>query len=286
MTDVYLAMAGMILLCVPVFFFAARWARSRSKRATVVAVLCVLGGFGVWALVIRNQLWLTRVVPHPALVVTSNWIPLFSAALAGLAWARGSGTRLRRALPVFALAGTALFSLLEPVVLRAESNGDFWVYGVCMQSSQSTCSAACAATLLAWHGLPATEREMVRLCLTTRRGTSILGMYHGLGAATVGTDWRVVSVEPTLDALKEAVADGPVAITVGLPRFGDVDPRYENHWGWQRGKTHTVVLFQFLENGLIDVGDPSIGRELWSVKALKTLWRDDALQLVRARHAD
>jgi hypothetical protein len=77
-----------------------------------------------------------------------------------------------------------------------------------------------------------------------------------------------------------SVADDPVILFVGLRRGQRADPRYAREWGWTPGLRHTVVLFGFTDDGRIEIGDPSVGREKWSVEALDVLWDGRGLRLV------
>ncbi len=65
----------------------------------------------------------------------------------------------------------------------------------------------------------------------------------------------------------------PVILYVKLSQqVPEEDPRYSRDWGWRVGVPHTVVLFRFAGNDLIDMGDPGVGREFWDTQALKDLW--------------
>jgi hypothetical protein len=43
---------------------------------------------------------------------------------------------------------------------------------------------------------------------------------------------------------------------------------------------HTVVLFGVTSDGKVDIGDPSVGRELWDVADLNVLWQGNGFRLV------
>jgi len=163
-----------------------------------------------------------------------------------------------------------------------------WSDVVCPQTTDATCSAASATTLLHTVGIAASESEIARLCLTRREGTTMLGAYRGLRRKTEGTPFYVRVLTGTdLRALWQIVGDGgPVLLSVGIDYWqrGHIDPRYESLWGWTPGKRHAIVLFGFLPDGKLDIGDPSIGREQWKSEALSILWHGDALQIVPRRH--
>ena len=60
-----------------------------------------------------------------------------------------------------------------------------------------------------------------------------------------------------------------------------VDPIYTERYSWTPGKLHSVVLYGFAENDRVNIGDPSIGLEQWTVEDLRVLYRGTGLRLVR-----
>ena len=53
------------------------------------------------------------------------------------------------------------------------------------------------------------------------------------------------------------------------------------NWGWTPGMAHSVVFFRTLPNNLVEIGDPSVGREHWGMDGIETLWHGDAMRLVK-----
>jgi len=153
-----------------------------------------------------------------------------------------------------------------------------WKNGVCLQSSEASCSAAAAATLLTLHGIAATEEEMAGLCLTTDAGTSLQGVYRGLRIKTAGTKWRVAPIAGGFDRLHDE--DTPALLSVGLGRWQSADVRYSRDWGWAPGTLHSVVLMGFVMNEKVNIADPKVGREQWLVQGLTVLWKGEGLRLV------
>lgn len=47
---------------------------------------------------------------------------------------------------------------------------------------------------------------------------------------------------------------------------------------------HSVVPFRQVTADRVEIGDPSVGREQWSLDDLRIVWRDDAIRLVRNEH--
>jgi hypothetical protein len=120
---------------------------------------------------------------------------------------------------------------------------------------------------------------MMRLCLTHRRATGQLGLYRGLKLKTRDTTWDVEPFTGTPADLQES-AQFPVLLLVKLIPGQNVDPRYQQQWGWEPGQGHAVVVFSF-DGQQADMGDPSLGREFWSRRDLEILWQGQGLRLVR-----
>jgi len=150
-----------------------------------------------------------------------------------------------------------------------------WKDRVCRQTSDASCSAAAAATMLRANGIEATEAEMARHCLTRAGGTPMLGLYRGLKLKTARTGLTVRALRGDLAALR--AHGGPVILSVRLDPGQWTDPRYERLWGWAPGVAHTVVFFGFDASGEAEIGDPSVGREHWSVRDLEVLWHGQGL---------
>lgn len=98
--------------------------------------------------------------------------------LAGLLHGRySSQARFRRIAGRWFFPGVLVLGLLvpyaKPIVLapRWGQFQDLRSEGICLQTSESSCGPACAATLLWQFGKAATEKEIARECFTCRTGT-------------------------------------------------------------------------------------------------------------------
>lgn len=283
MNDLYVAITIVGLVSLGAGLLAA-YAGSRVSRgkATLLCVL-VVGLIVAHVLWVSDRPWVARVLPFSNVIVLGSALPPLVAGLAGLAWRLIPGNVARRGFLLAALIGACGFRALGPVfVSPMPETNDRWRHGVCLQTSPATCSPAAAATLLRAHGIPATEGEMAGLCLTRERGTAAHGLYRGLKLKTAGTPWDV-EVFHTDPAGLRAMSPGAAILTVRLDRNPGIDPRYEQLWGWLPGVRHTVVLFEFTDDGKVEMGDPSIGRERWSANDLRVLWHGEAMRLVRRR---
>lgn len=86
------------------------------------------------------------------------------------------------------------FIVFQPTIVDIPLCQDIREDGIVMQSTETTCGPASAATLLSINGVHATEQEMAKYCLTdSARGTRWLGIYRGLKLKTRGTDLEVVA---------------------------------------------------------------------------------------------
>jgi hypothetical protein len=286
-TDLYLGLAVVVLVSVSLFVGAARLGRRLSPRAATTLAVPVAGFLLAWALWLDDGLWLARVLPVSNLVVVGDTLPPAAALLAGLAWRAVPGSAGRKSLllvPLLLLSLYRAFGFLfaAPPLLLA----DRWNSGVCLQTSQASCGAAAAATMLKSYGIDATESEMARLCLTREAGTSLHGLYRGLKLKTADTPWAVEPFHTDAAGLRRmrAAQDGPMLLCVRLERGADTDPRYAVDWGWTPGVNHTVVVYRFTTNHngeeRIEIGDPAVGREFWDADALRVLWHGEGLRLV------
>jgi hypothetical protein len=282
MADIYWGFAVIGLLAAGVFAFSF-WLTSRLSRAVCdgIALLVVVGIF-TYIRFLWYQPRLTTILPFANLVVLGNWFPISAGALGGLAWHRVPGRRVRKGLFVGALTGASIYSVFHPVLGMNPECRDEWMRDVCLQTTPSTCSPACAATLLRMHGISATEPEMAELCLT-RRGTTWMGLYRGLKLKTAGTAWDVEAISCDADDLLRA-KQTPLILSVGLPLVGrDEEHAGLDDWGWKEGIGHSVILTRHCRNGRVMMVDPTpgVGNEEWTREDVKRLFRGTALRLVK-----
>lgn len=172
MLDVYIGLLVVLIASVAIFVVAARLPRVSSRRQGQLLAASCMAGTALYALFLRDSALMVRWLPFSNLIVIGNWYPIAAAAIAGLAWRHSTGRWLRRSWPVMALGAVALFAAIHPLLGTTPDCDDRWdEQGVCRQTTPFTCTAACAATMLKMHGIPANEQEMAQLCFT-RRGTT------------------------------------------------------------------------------------------------------------------
>jgi len=278
--DLYGGLAVIGLLAGWLFWLGLLVGRRVSRRTATLLVLPGLAAIALHSFVLLDEPRLAWLLPVSNLVVVGNWTPLAVGWEAGLAWRHIPKPVWRKLLFVVPLLVVAAWHGYGWLLGAPPACSDFEADGVVLQTSPATCSAASAATLLRAHGIVATEREMARLCLTRSWGTTRLGLYRGLKRKTAGTPYDVEVFQWTLDELR-ARPPGPVILHVVLERGATSDKRYVRDWGWEVGRPHAVILFRFLPNDLVEMGDPSIGREPWHVDSLRVLWHGDGMRLVK-----
>jgi hypothetical protein len=281
MTDLILGAALITLLSVGFGVASARIAARLSSKAMNLYLVALIVATIAFCVVLRGRLPMARLLPWSNVIVVGEWVPIGIGGLIGGVLVKGGIPRWRRLLLAFGLATLGIYALTQPFLDSPPRSMDRWSKeGVCLQSSAASCSACAAATLLRSAGIESSETEMIPLCLTGTTGTPTLGMYRGLKLKTRHTPWSVSVFSANVDQLFEQDC-WPVLLPVVLPRGAKVDPRYQQEWGWTPGLGHVVVVYGRVGNDRIDVGDPSIGREHWTVEDLRVLWPGYGMRLVR-----
>jgi hypothetical protein len=230
--DVVTGVLIMFGLSLVLFWCGAAVARKARPAVMRCAVVTTLAGVLVFAFAFHGKLVMARFLPLANAIVLGNWLPLGAAFLAGIvACERAVGQWRRTALAVvlLTLGWQTVFSNFPAP--KITSRGQF-ADGVSLQTSPVSCSPCCAVTLLGCCGIEASEREMAELCLTGRRGTSLLGLYRGLKLKTGQTDWDVEVVRCTAEELRRPDSC-PLIASVRLERgaapFCSVAPRSAAH---------------------------------------------------------
>lgn len=289
MEDVTLAIVFMSMMSIGVFFAVRRLllkAPALLLDSLAVAVVLLIG---VYVRLVWGQLWIVKWIPLASVIVLSNWFPLSLGALAGILWVRTKSQTMLRRLPAqMLLIAGAIWSevyVIPHTPPRCESE---WIestplfpFRICRQTTPYTCSAAAAATVLAALGVETSEEEMAALCLTGK-GTTWLGLYHGLTVRLRSTGYRAEFFECGIDELDEVVAEYPALLCCELTN--DIDeqfPEYRNTDGWLPGIAHSTVLFACVDAQFV-IGDPSQpSPELWTAEDIANLWTGRGLRIVR-----
>ena len=280
MVDLYLSLGIMISLC-GLAGFAGANLQKRAGRAVVFSTeLLVCLATAAYLQYLWDRPLLSRLLPFSSTVILGNWLPVVGSFFLGVYLKTERITQLRRVVLATVMVGISGYSLAKPMLgqppscvpSRNNSTLDF-------QTTNQTCSAACAASLLRMHGISASEDELARMCLT-RRGTHWLGVYRGLKLKTANTNWDVVveEVNPK-DLFGSNTNFGILAMSFQAPGEDQVvDPE----WGFESNVGHTVLVLQSRAINSIDVFDPSpeYGHETWSTDVVASVKQSILLRLV------
>jgi hypothetical protein len=259
--------------------------RSRLARIlALVLLLAIAGGLLVerrpdWA-------WSAMLLRSPDLVFFTNLSLEGVTVLVALLWRSLKGPARWRAAALTPLAlGAAVWSYAWYVApLPSGLRGTADARGLCTQTTQDSCCAAAAVTLLHHAGIRATEAEMAALCVTRAgHGTPPLGLYRGLSikAAGRGKSPRLVMARSPGEL---AGLGGPAIVSIGLAGNAPAAVAARmREYGWVPGLRHAVVILRADPAGKwLDVADPSYGLERWPIRRaedLDYLWDGRALVL-------
>lgn len=281
MSDLIVSLSAMGALCLAALVGGASL-QTRARRGIVnlslVAVCALMAVYFGW---IWDRPIVSRLFPFSSAIILGNWLPVIGSFLAGICLRT---TRVhvvrRRALSAATsmLCGySLLFPLLgsRPLCMPTEPLG-----ALEYQTTDQTCSAACAASLLRMHGIDATERELAELCLT-RKGTHWLGVYRGLKLKTAGTEWTVVAEEIPSEYLRRGPMPlGVLSLTFGI---GALERSAESGFGTDVG--HSVVSLgqSFGESLVVFDPAPDYGIETWNEEMRRDIKGGILLRLVSKR---
>ncbi|MEZ6088359.1 MAG: cysteine peptidase family C39 domain-containing protein [Pirellulaceae bacterium] len=235
---------------------------------------------------LAHRLFWTQWLPESsAIIVWANATPLFLAAAYGISFRLNQPSQTRQRVFAACVGMMAVAATIAPIVrpytrpIADMEETPNWVDGVCLQTHESTCGPAAAATLLRCYQFFTTEASMNAVCLTGADGTSSLGIYRGL--YNVG-DPRGYQPRVVCGSFDHFVQYGQFPSIV-MVRFSE-PPR-----DWRQslitrvsrrgGQGHAIVVFGVNENGTLDVGDPATGRCQWNVERLRQSWDGEAIYL-------
>jgi hypothetical protein len=282
MTDLAVGYAALAAGSAALFVLSARASRRLPPRAVDGATLLAVAGLLLYIRYVWYHPLLAEWLPFSNLIVVGNWLPLFSAMIAGLVWRRTADHPHRRRLTMLGLVGCGALAAIFPLLGTTPKCGHRWDgLETCLQTTNYTCSAACAATLLKRHGIDATEQEMAELCLT-RRGTSWQGLYRGLKLKTASTPWDVQVFQCSADEVPRWQGS-PLILSVGLAAGEPANSEFTREFGWKPGVNHSVVLEKFQFGGQAIISDPTqeMSREHWDRDTLHLLHRGTVVRLVK-----
>jgi hypothetical protein len=282
MTDIYCGMSLMVLLAAACFVATRRAVRSVPRPLCDLLAVVIVAAICAHIRWLWDDIRLARWLPYSNLIVVGNlYLPL-AGILAGLAWRRIESSSARRWIALLLLLTSSLYATMRPVMglpPRCEQQWEDTINGrFHFQTTDSTCSAAAAATLLSLYNISADEQEMAELCLT-RDGTTWKGLFRGLLLKTRTSPWNVEVFHSSVEELLKT-DDLPVVLCTRLHLDHPSAKQYEREWGWIPGTSHSVVVITQVRAGEFIVHDPVAGKEVWTEDDLRALWSGDGMRLV------
>ena len=288
-----LAIAMMAIGILSLLAFLAGRKVSANRNVIFVSTIFVAISFSIW---FQGNLGWANLVPHSSAVLLCNFTPILVAFIAGFA-CKGLDLRRRsRPFAVTTLLLVAVACLLAPIIRPAMAPpnvselGEFKGF-VVLQSHESTCAPASAATLLRLHGIESSEKEMVSSCLTSEFGTEALGLYRGIklgcrnqhrAPRVAGNDpysWAASGQLPNVALVRFASDEYAQSIIPGAPQH----ERYQPYWFSGEETTedgHAVVLLDY-SDGKWKVADPAIGLVTWTDDEFRARFTGDAVYLAK-----
>ena len=281
MSDLQLSLGIMGSLCLLSGLLGWRLRRGSDQRTLWLVTVLMTVLMGVYMMWIWDAPVLVTLLPFSGVIILGNWLPVIGSYYAGVCGSTGAIPRWRRLLLSSGLMSLSVYSLLSPLLgdIPRCMNVDFERI-LEFQTTDQTCSAACAASLLRMHGINATEKELTRLCLT-RQGTHWMGVYRGLTLKTAGTEWKVVVERLSGVELSRAGRfPGVLSLTFhGRAAFRPSDTGFIQNTG------HSVVSLGTNGAGELVVFDPSpdYGFETWNETTVGEVDSAVLLRLVSRR---
>lgn len=279
MVDIQMAVFVMAVICSLLFLFSHLLYNKLGRTGRAFFSIGVSCFIPLHVFLLADSTWWTKILPVKAIIVYSNLLIPLCGMLSGIIWANTKLHKFKRILAITLLLCLAFTPTIKQIPLKQAQFHKVWNDNICIQTSQTSCVPAAAATLLNYFGIETDEQEMAKLSLTRPDGTSLFGLYRALRIKTQDTHYQTILGKATLEQLRTDIPL-PAILIVGLDeKTNRDDPLYSERWGWGVGVTHSVVLYQFMDNEKVEIGDPSIGRETWNVKALEDLWHGEYITI-------
>jgi hypothetical protein len=243
-----------VILGTIAFFFVGTWL-SRRAQSGLQTVILVTISFLTAVPAVLYVVFYSGVLGETKWFYTFRAIPgtEFAACSAGLlaGWLQSMRSRshqVRKQMSAgfipFMLLLCVTLPYLKQLFLKPNWDGfsDRWSENVCLQSSESSCGPASAATLLRFFGKPASEKQIAQDSFTSRRGTENWFLIRTM---------RRLGLNAQYSIQKTGNVDLPYPAIVGV------------RLGGEHGTGHYIaVLGRIPQNEkCFAIGDPLNGRE-------------------------
>ena len=247
----------MNLLLIPVvvgtfaFFFLGIWLSRRARSNYLILALFAIGLLTAipavlfvvyYTGVFGEAVWFYSFRAKPGIELAACGAGLLAGWLQA---ARNRSFRVRKEMSVGFIPFVLLLCVTIPyqkqIFLRPDWNNfnDRWAGNVCLQSSESACGPASAATLLKYLGKPASERQIAQESFTSRMGTE--NWYLIRTIRRHGLDAKYSTSKPG-----DTEFSPPAIVGVRL--------------GGKTGAGHFIAVLG-KEGDKFIIGDPLVGRE-------------------------
>ena len=273
--DLFLAFILITLTSMWAMIAGLRLGQLAPNKSRLIKQIVVVAASALYLSFIWNRPFVTYLLPHTALIVLANWLPVIASFFTGMYWSSREIDRTRRVTLGSTTLLLAGYSLVAPIIGRAPvcdpASPDSLLIS---QSTPHTCSPAVAASLLRLHGIATSESEMAHLCLT-RHGTHWMGLYRGLKLMTQKTSWDVVARPYSCDAVMN-LNGSPALLSINV-NPDQIDSTHDH--GFRSNRGHSVLALKSRNHREVVGFDPSpsYGIECWDHEMLS--WVSDGVIL-------
>lgn len=281
--DLVIAILGVASISVLAWLAGRRLSLTVYRSRPFLFALCLAFSlvFAHWFF--ERLVWAVA-LPWSAAVCWANFLPVMLAFAAGLAseihairaTLRSVTSSGLMAVGVLFLAMPISRPCLFPIQLSPECD---WVEGLCLQSNKSSCGPAAVATLLYQTGHLSVEdrlgeRHLSATCLTSRQGTSPLGLFRGvqLSVAGRGGSATVASRDPDTWIRRGQL---PNLAVVSFQENGC--PTRGGRFTGAATELHALVVHSRTVDGGWRIADPASGWRTWSDKEFRDVFTGDAI---------
>ena len=213
-------------------YVGARYVGQKVQRRLQLVLLAVSLILGlVYVLFLRDSMWQICMIRSLNTIVYGKWLLIIAGLSCGILSCISSIHKVSRAVLCILLLGASAMDFMVYFVLPRPGMTDVrteWLIG---QSTDASCAAAAAASLLRLHQIEVSEEDMAKACLTTVTGTPVQGIWRGL---KLHAKDRYAVQLVRYDNHNEI--QFPLLIMVELNSRSNEYKKYYEEWGWAPGR--------------------------------------------------